>query len=395
VTQTTQTTQTTRPRSHRLAALTERQLAAVPTHAQRWIEIGQCTDEADWDRFTDAARRCYEFAGVPWPGRVERFPSPFAAAPIAVRRIIDQRDPERGSVYDTVREAAMWAAHRAVMNAVTEPLHNLVSRAFDNAMDMVDHAVGLAVDGAVHNALYAAVGDSIKHLPYWYYYLHGLGEITPVSAVTSFFRKIGLQLDRDDGDLWELDRAYCDTQASAGWWWPLRDGVVVADRPLLLRVEQTDDGAGYRPHCENGPAITWADGWSLYFWHGTQVPAGLIERGWTAERILREPNAEIRRCAVERIGWDRFISDANLRPVSPTVPDPGNPGQTLTLYDAPERIFPRPVRVLLCTNGTTERDGTRRRYGLLVPPHFRNPVAAAAWTYGWTTDTYRTLARRA
>jgi len=29
----------------------------------------------------------------------------------------------------------------------------------------------------------------------------------------------------------------------------------------------------------------------------------LIEEGWTTDRILKEENAEIRRCAIERTGW--------------------------------------------------------------------------------------------
>jgi hypothetical protein len=76
------------------------------------------------------------------------------------------------------------------------------------------------------------------------------------------------------------------------------------------------------------------------------------------------------------------------------VPDPGNPGQHLTLYDVPERLWGSRVRLLMCTNGSAERDGARRRYGLTVPAHIQDPLEAAAWTAGLTRDQYARMQRR-
>jgi hypothetical protein len=158
--------------------------------------------------------------------------------------------------------------------------------------------------------------------------------------------------------------------AGPSWWYA--NLCVISDRPTVLHVEWAD-GIN-RLHCEDGPAIAWADGWGIYAWHGTQVPADLIETGWDTDRILREENQEVRRCAIERMGWDWFVAEAGLKQVGVTVPDPGNPGQELALYDIPEQIYNEPVRVLLCTNGTAERDGVRRRFGLTVPGLIGDPV---------------------
>jgi hypothetical protein len=110
---------------------------------------------------------------------------------------------------------------------------------------------------------------------------------------------------------------------------------------------------------------------------------------------MREHNVEIRRCAIERLGWDAYIAAAGLRPVA-TCPDPGNPGQDLTLYDLPDGLplYDAPARILLATNGSTERDGTRRRYGLPVPAHHTDPLAAAAELYDMPIAAYQRLARR-
>ena len=146
-------------------------------------------------------------------------------------------------------------------------------------------------------------------------------------------------------------------------------------------------------HCATGPAISWRDGWALYFWHGRQVPAWVIEKP-TAERIAAEENTEIRRCAIESMGWDKFTETTGLTAVGASLPDPGNPGAMLMLYDVPAELWGSRIRLLMCTNGSIERDGTRRRYGLTVPASIKDPVEAAAWTAGLTRSEYARMARR-
>jgi hypothetical protein len=142
------------------------------------------------------------------------------------------------------------------------------------------------------------------------------------------------------------DQALLDTwktlTRSTGWWWPREDICVMAERPVTVHVD-----ADSLLHNENGPAVAFADGSNAQAWHGSP-----------------------------------------LTPAA-TAPDPANPGFDLTLYDLPER-----ARLLIVVNGSAERDGTRRRYGLRVPRWCRDPVAAAAWTYGLEPEQYSRLLRR-
>jgi hypothetical protein len=181
-----------------------------------------------------------------------------------------------------------------------------------------------------------------------------------------------------------------DAQA-AGWWWPHLDFVLVCDRPNVVRTEQSADGPA-RLHSDSGPALVWPDGWSLHFWHGTLVPAWVVERP-TVAAIHAESNVEVRRCGIESLGWDAYIAGARLRLVDRTD-DPGNPDCHLCLYELPADIWGTATRVLVATNGSPERDGTRRRYGLPVPADVTTAVGAAAWTYGLEGDQYACLARR-
>ncbi|HEX2316930.1 MAG TPA: hypothetical protein VHJ17_24500 [Thermomonospora sp.] len=181
---------------------------------------------------------------------------------------------------------------------------------------------------------------------------------------------------------------------SCGWWSPSDDTCVVSERPVAVHTEPTPGGVHgqRRLHREDGMAVRYADGWGLYVLHGTVVPVWVVTEP-TPERITAERNIEIRRAAIERIGWDAYITQAGLDLVA-VAPDPGNPGCDLHLYDLPEEARGPRARILLAVNGSVERDGHRRRYGLTVPADLDDPVAAAGWSYGLSGDLYARLLRR-
>ncbi|WP_107082847.1 DUF6745 domain-containing protein [Streptomyces resistomycificus] len=186
---------------------------------------------------------------------------------------------------------------------------------------------------------------------------------------------------------------WTDLARSTGWWWA-GDGVcVMAERPAELHTERLSAfGAELRLHRMDGPAVRFTDGTRLHVLHGTPVPEWVVT-GPTVERIHAERNVEVRRSAIERLGWAAYIEQASLRLVA-TADDPGNPGSRLQLYDVPLALWRRPARLLLTVNGSVEPDGTRRRYGLGVPGHLDDPVAAAGWTYGLSGGQYARLVRR-
>ena len=182
--------------------------------------------------------------------------------------------------------------------------------------------------------------------------------------------------------------------AETGWWWPMRGAVVLTDRPTQIHRDPQA-----RLHNDDGPALAYADGHTLHSWHGVTVPADLIEGGWSTERVLKEPNSEIRRCAVEvaaeRDGWQQMIATAGWKQVGSSVADPGNPGQVLSLWDIGD-LYGQGERLHLLhmVNGTVERDGSRHEFGETVPDSITDPVAAAAWQIGISPSDYATTARR-
>ena len=396
----------------KLTELTPQQRDRMASFAQEWIQYGWRTQpltEEEWAVWEAGARKCYEFAGVPWPGVVIRVPSPIVgsfAAPIAdflIRQIRNSGGAVGGAVRGAVRDAVYGAVYGAVGGAVRGAVRDAVGDAVRGAVggavygavygavgDAVDGAVGDAVDGAVRGAVYGAVDDAVQRL--WHYRIGG--RLWPNwQAYIAFFRDIvELKLPQD---IWDRSRAY-DAAQSAGWWWPFRDFVMVCDTPLEIHVERVGpDGWGsHRLHREDGSAVRWSDGWGVYAWHGVTVPSWVIEDP-SVEKALAERNTEIRRAAFEKIGWDRVIDHLGVKPID-VCPDPANAPHELALYRLPDKANPygQPVNLLLMVNGSPDRSGDLRRYGETVPPSIKTAIEAAAWQYGMKPGVYQQLARR-
>jgi len=182
---------------------------------------------------------------------------------------------------------------------------------------------------------------------------------------------------------------------SSGWHWLHRGFAVITDRPAVLHDERVA-GTAYlrRLHCSTGPSVAYRDGWSLWHWHGVSVPQWAIEADDPTGQIATEHNTEIRRCAIERYGWDRYLDRIGVTPVSVQA-DPGNAGHELRLYDLPRdhQVYGAPVRLLVMDNASRDRDGTRRRFAETVPADVPDAVAAAAWQFGVDRGVYAGLER--
>ncbi|MDE2103699.1 MAG: hypothetical protein KGL39_41055 [Patescibacteria group bacterium] len=50
------------------------------------------------------------------------------------------------------------------------------------------------------------------------------------------------------------------------WWWMFDDIAIVADRPVMIQCDEQG-----KPHCDDGPAIRYADGWEVWMQHGVRV----------------------------------------------------------------------------------------------------------------------------
>ena len=151
------------------------------------------------------------------------------------------------------------------------------------------------------------------------------------------------------------------------------------------------------------------DGWKVYAYHGVTVPAQVIEtpESITIEQIKEEENAEVRRCMVERMGWERFCAEAGMKvlhedtlqsnfpsiPVSELVSEsarlvtsyrPGTETAQLLEADGIRDYEDRPLRFVRLTDPSTGRQYTIR----VLHSHTRC-YQAVAWTFGKTEEEYK------
>ncbi|MFG2980709.1 DUF6745 domain-containing protein [Streptomyces sp. NPDC048258] len=250
----------------------------------------------------------------------------------------------------------------------------------------VGDALKVSVSDAVRSTVRSSVG-SVPGLMTWYgqHAAHWVGYYDVCA-------RVGAARYRSP-DAAEL-RLWARLARATGWWWAAPGLCVMAERPTAVRTEPAPAAVHgeIRLHGEDEPAVRFADGSAVYVLHGTVVPKWVVT-GPTVERIHAEPNIEVRRSAIERIGWDSYVDQAGLKLVG-TADDPGNPGFRLSLYDVPAGVWGRRGRLLLTVNGSVEPDGRRRRYGLGVPAHLDDPLDAAGWTYGVSGRQYAQLVRR-
>lgn len=193
----------------------------------------------------------------------------------------------------------------------------------------------------------------------------GSMDISWISFYKYFIEVVGLDLEKITG-LLELTQ-------HTGWYNAYEDVVVFQHRPEYIKMDDTN-----RLHCENGPAIRYRDGYSVYSWHGTRIPSEWIEnkKSLTPEIALTWSNIEQRRCAAEILGWDNVIQQLN----SVVIDEDGDPEiGTLLEVDIPEIGREKFLRV---------KCGTGRMFCIPVPPDMKSAIEAQAWTWDLTVEDF-------
>jgi hypothetical protein len=191
------------------------------------------------------------------------------------------------------------------------------------------------------------------------------------------YRRLGLvRYPRKIGAM--LDLCVAATR-SCGFWTPYPRLCVATDRPVRFEVDWPRPHAP-RPHSATGPALVWRDGWSIYAWRGVGVSKALIDGELTITDWLREPNVEVRRAILERMGYGWLLDNGTARKLAAD-----EYGTLWWILDPYSSIG---IVVVDVVNSTPEPDGSFKRYVLRVPPDHTVPRDAIGWTFGLRPGAY-------
>ncbi|MDE2095734.1 MAG: hypothetical protein KGL39_00625 [Patescibacteria group bacterium] len=177
---------------------------------------------------------------------------------------------------------------------------------------------------------------------------------------------------------------------SAGWWLPYQRICWVSERHNVLNRDERG-----RLHCENGPALSYPDGFSIWAWHGMRVVQKVIEKPSTItlKDIDEESNVEIRRVLLERFGLSRYLREGHVELIDKIANDDtrvpyGVRGAKLLRK---EITGDEPLVMVLLKNSTKEPDNSVKDYAIRVPPDMKSCIQAVAWTHGKVESEYNPL----
>jgi len=241
--------------------------------------------------------------------------------------------------------------------------------------DFVWASVGASVMASVGDSVGASVWNSVRDSARDSVWAACYGQHdAPWLGFYEYFRDVcGLKLQTEKiAGLIQIAR-------SAGWFWPYEKMCIVCERTSVVKQDSEN-----RIHCEDGPAIAYPDGWSIYAIHGVRVPEYVVMRPHeiTVNDIQQEQNAEIRRIKIDRYGQSRYLMDSGAKLVHED-----DWGQ---LYKT-ELDNDEPLVMVKVVNSTPEPDGSYKDYFIRVPPTCRTALEAVAWTFGKEPSEYKTL----
>jgi hypothetical protein len=158
----------------------------------------------------------------------------------------------------------------------------------------------------------------------------------------------------------------------------IRDCANLREFPKHLRVRQMElAGSGLQglPRKCRKTELTWR---GVPISHKAAFHPEMLR----AKEILREQNVEIRRVLLERIGFERFIADAQAATIDRDI----GAGGARRLLRGPRVRGEHPVYLVVLD------PSTGRQYLLRVPPHMRTCHQAAAWVAGFDNpDDYHPI----
>jgi len=124
-----------------------------------------------------------------------------------------------------------------------------------------------------------------------------------------FCEKIGVKYKEEDS---KLLRVWEKISRSCNWWIPADEFCFVSERPEIVAMNSQ-----MRIHNENGPAVKYRGGLSIFAINGVVVPDFVVNDTdkITVEVIRNESNAEIRRIMISRYsgGIGKYLDDCKAK----------------------------------------------------------------------------------
>ncbi|OUL20472.1 hypothetical protein BV378_29075 [Nostoc sp. RF31YmG] len=265
--------------------LTPQQEALIPVYRDKWRKIALSTERIDREKAAEAVKLVYAAMQEEEPEII------FVDSLYSAIKCVNQLDiPSGDTLFDELCDLRQdFQNQHNLFSQFSRELSSKLGREWDElekeifSLYMIPDYMGGEPDE----------WESIPDL------------IQPIEWIRCFFIAYDFDISvfhfSHNQEIWQALESlfkYC------GRVLPYKNICILCDRPLHLRFDNQ-----HRLHAEGEPAIEYADGFSLYSYHGVTLPKkyGKVHpQQWQASWLLTEDNAELRRVLIQGIGYSRI-----------------------------------------------------------------------------------------
>ena len=336
----------------KISELTPEQQALIPIYREKWIKIALSTERIDREKATEAIKQAYEFINKKEP-EILFFESPCRALQNFSKYIDFEFECKIPNKY-----------------GLRDELTTQINSKLRNQLQKQCSEIWIFLKNQLDNSFLIELSSSIERD------LRFKGLYSTFSRFISFSC---IQLD-----IWNFHASRFDFCISAlnchypqkewlifqslvqncGWIFPFENVCIVSEHPQTLIFD--DDN---RFHAEGKPAMQFADGYSVYAYHGTTLPEKYGKHHpnqWEPSWLLQEKNTELRKILIQEIGYYKIIEELQAIEI--------NSYQEYILLKINSDIDIEPIYLLKMTCPSTGDIHVLR-----VPPQMKSAHEAITW----------------
>ncbi|WP_445244230.1 DUF6745 domain-containing protein, partial [Microcoleus sp. OTE_8_concoct_300] len=302
--------------------LTPEQAALIPVYRQKWRAISLSTGPINRSQAEETVKSAYSAIGLKAP-EIIFVDRPYEAADLILSRV-DNPSSELRSQFETKLRSQLEKQLRGYLGSQLETelqsqlQTQLSARLYTQLQAQMWELHRNYLAGFIASQL---PPEEVFNEPSRDFYWQRLGRelfsncIQPVlwAAYGSFldFCLSVLNLPHSYGRNWIVFQSIV---RDCGLIYPYDKVCIVCEKPLAKpskRIALSVD-SNHRLHAEGKPAVRFADGVSIYAYHGVILPewyGRLHPDQWQSKWVLKEQNAEVRRALIEGITYDRLCQE--------------------------------------------------------------------------------------
>ncbi|MFB2973717.1 DUF6745 domain-containing protein [Aerosakkonema sp. BLCC-F183] len=342
----------------KIEKLTPEQEALIPVYRDKWRKIALSTEPIDREKAAEAVKQAYKLIGLPEPKFIF-YESPKAALNTVIQYFEEQLE---NSSIEKNAERLYYQFVRYLYKQITNQIEEELGRSIWSELE---EQLEQILEFQFYNPLFQQIHNEpnleIDFIEANIWEVWGCGGALyefGISVLNCVYDKM----------IWEI---FQSISKNCGCFVPCDNTCIICDRPRILSFDNQQ-----RLHAEGAPAIQFADGYSLYAYHGVTLPkkyGNIPPNYWPASWLLKEENAELRRVLIQAIGYEKIASELGA-----TELDSFREYRLLKINTDVD-IEPIYMLKMICPS-------TGHIHVLRVPPDLKSAREAIRWV-NWGVDT--------